>query len=331
MVISTVLALTALQQTSASPAIKVTRTRTLDNVKSISVAAAPTGSRIAVSSEDRVVRVMDLARGTTVWTLQGHPQPVYGLAFSPDGTLLATGDESARIWIWDLKTGKKLREFNRVDAHSRGIQNLSFSSDGKRLLSTGRDDILLQWDVATGKRGARILGSGLNFYGAKFAPTGGRIYTATLGKGAMWYAIANGKPIGNADGTHGQGVIDLDVSRDGTRLILAGRDNRGQIVDTKTGQRMGWLSGHQDWVVRAAFSPNARIAATASTDRSVRIWDVKQMRAIQTLEGQSAVGSTIAFSGDGRFLVTSNDLESLQIWSVTPPQSVPTAPTRRRK
>ncbi len=311
--------------------IQLNRIKTYDNVKCLAVAAAPSGARVAVSSEDRVVRVMDLAKGTTLFTLTGHPQPAYGLAFNPAGTLLATGDESARIWIWDLKTGKKIREFNRTAAHVRGIQNLSFSADGKQLLSTGKDDVLIAWDVASGKKLRMILGAGVNLYSAKFSPAGGRLYTATLGKGVLWYDLKNGKVISGIDGTDGQGIIDLDVSKDGTRVLAAGRDSNAQWMDTKSGKRIGFLRGHQDWVVRAALSPNARYGATASTDRTVKIWDLKTMTAVKTIEGESSVGATLAFTGDGKFLVTSSDQESLQVWTVAPAQAAAAIATKGKK
>ena len=95
---------------------------------------------------------------------------------------LATGDESARIWLWDTKTGKKVREFPRDKGHTRGIQAIAFTKDGKRIATVGQDDVIKIWNTSGGHPTHTIKGVGANFYDARFLPTGGLV-TATLAEG----------------------------------------------------------------------------------------------------------------------------------------------------
>ena len=123
----------------APGAIQVQRVQVFDQIKFVAVAGAPTGSLFAVAQENGQVRLMNAATRSTVHQLVGHPQPAYGLAFTPNGQQLVTGDETSRIFVWDVRTGRKLREFPRgTMSHARGIQAISFSRDGRTMITTGK-------------------------------------------------------------------------------------------------------------------------------------------------------------------------------------------------
>lgn len=297
--------------------VTVSRVKTFPSLRTIAVAAAPTGTRFAASTEDGKVRIMDAQRAATVLTLEGHPQPVYGLAWRPDGKVLATGDESARIYLWNATTGKKIGEMPRsADGHQRGIQALSFSADGKRLASTGQDDMIIIWDAVSAKRVGRILGQGTNVLAGQFLPTGGGFVAASLGTGLKFYATNTFGNTANVDGHNGAGISDLAVNRAATRAVTAGRDNLAVLWDMKTRKRINGLRGHSDIVVRAAISPNGRLAATSSTDRTVIVWNLQNYKPVATIQEQSGIGSPVAFVHDGQFLVTAGSADELQIHRV---------------
>src|SRR5262245_22568135 len=94
------------------------------------------------------------SRGTTVvdqplLVLRGHTRPVNQVAFSPDGTRIASagGDGDATVKLWDGQTGALVRT---LSGHDRGVYNLAFSRDGERLASAGHDHTAVVWDVRTG-------------------------------------------------------------------------------------------------------------------------------------------------------------------------------------
>jgi WD40 repeat protein len=96
------------------------------------------------------------------------------------------------------------------------------------------------------------------------------------------------------------------------------------VWDSKTCKRLGSLQGHQDWIIKTAISPNGRLIATSSTDRTVKVWDMYSMTKIADIPDQMSVGSPICFSADGTTLVSVNVDGSLQFNSITPVQ--PAAP-----
>jgi len=314
--------------------ISITRARIVYGTHAIAVAPAPTGSRFAVSMEDTSVKVMDAATGYTLLTLKGHPQPAYAVAFNPHGTIIATGDETARIWLWDAKTGKKLKEFDRNTGHQRGIQNLSFNKDGTLLASTGKDDIIILWNVAKGKPALKLYGKGSNFYGAVCNPAGGTLVTATIGEGARIYKLTDPNPVAKLVGHDGQGALDVSVNRVGSVAVTAGKDTKGTVWSLVTKKKMGTLVGHEDFVVRTAFAPNGKIVATASSDRSVRVWSLANFKSIAKIADQCFVGAPVCFTGDGKFLISATDSDAVQINVVQPPQGLgaqPRTPPSRTK
>jgi WD40 repeat protein len=306
--------------TNAKAAVTVKLARELQGLRAIAVAPGPIGSQFVATMEDTSVRIIDANTRQTLKTFTGHPQPAYAAAWSDDGAYIATGDESARIFIWDTRTGQKIRTI--YGDHQRGIQNLSFNHTRSLLMSTGKDDVVNIYNVTSGKRVAQVLGQGANLYGASFHPLNDSFVTATLTPSARLYQFGpqGAKVVNFYTGHANQGMMDAEFNRAGNRIITAGKDNNAVIWDAKTYQKQGTLKGHMDWVWQVQFAPSGAIAATSSPDRTVRIWDTKTYQQIGQIDNESGVGSPLCFTTDGKFLITVGINDYLQINAVTPAQ-----------
>jgi WD40 repeat protein/serine/threonine protein kinase/TPR repeat protein len=120
--------------------------------------------------------------------------------------------------------------------------------------------------------------------------------------------------LGNADVPGAQGII-LEVL---TNPRLSGEKLPSAIsvfqdVRAADAQR-GVLSGHEDFVASAAFSPNGARVATASGDGTARIWDANTGAVLGILRGHSAAIYAIEFSPDGRYVVTASDDATARVW-----------------
>jgi WD40 repeat protein len=322
MSITAVLAFAAMSGMMPAPAVSVTVGPIIQDFKPIALAAAPYGSTFAAAMEDGSVRIIDSKTHQTVRVLRKHLQPVYALAFSSTGRVLASGDESGRIWLENAMTGAAIRGYRR---HTKGIQKLSFNALDNVLVSTGKDDQINVYNLSNPqpKEERQILGHGENFYSAVFNPQSSRNFTVgLLGGGMREYDALTGDVLAFFPDPNGQGIWDVAYNPNGTRTVSGGRDGDALVWDMNTGKELNSLKGHQDWVTSTAISPNGRLAATASTDRTVKLWNMYTYAKIADLSDQCAVGSPLCFTADGGSLVTVTDTGFLQFNSLNPIQAM---------
>jgi len=249
------------------------------------VAISPDGTMLATAGSDNLARVWKLnlspgaASAELLHTLSGHAEgpPVGGLfpglttvAFSPDGTKLATGGADGMAKEWDTQTGKELLS---VQAHpdGRGVTRLVFSPDG-RLLATAADE----------------------------SPTG-------LGALAKIWDVSNGHEISTFTGHSQTGRIwGLAFSPDGKRVATGGWGGLLKIWDTTTGQELLNIAGHTSTVTGAAFSPDGKYLATSSVDGTVRVWDAASGEELRSYTSPSGSLLDVVFTPDGKKVIASS-------------------------
>lgn len=295
-------------------------------VRAVAMAAAPTGSRVALGMEDNTIRIIDAATRQTLKVLQGHTRPVQAIAWSPDGNRIASGDERAKIYLWSTKTWQRTAE---IAGHTRPIQFLDFNSASNQLASTGHDDVVKIWDLnSLKKEKINLPGAGANFYGAKFIGKTNDIGIATLQQGSRLYT-AQKTMRGWLSAHGGQGALAVDFNPAATWGLSAGRDNAASLFDMKSMTRIGSFRGHEDWVVSAIFSPNGQWVVTSSSDRTVRIWNPRTFQSVAKIEEQKAVGSPLVFTADGKYLLTVDIADNVVVHTLNPAQAPVKAPVKK--
>jgi WD40 repeat protein/DNA-binding SARP family transcriptional activator len=107
---------------------------------------SPTGDLIATlaptNSQSATVELWDPATGRRVAALEGNPGIVLGVAFSPDGTRLATGGIDGTVTIWDTASGEQLLVLR---GHYVFVASVAFSPDGSQLASVGAEGVVRVW------------------------------------------------------------------------------------------------------------------------------------------------------------------------------------------
>ncbi|MFB2970819.1 protein kinase [Aerosakkonema sp. BLCC-F183] len=162
--------------------LKTTLTGHSNDVKS--VAFSPDGQTLASSSEqlklpiwldrdhtvdDNTIKIWDISSGQLKTTLTRHSNPVYSVAFSPDGQTLASGGWDNTIKIWDISSGKLK---TTLTGHYHRVYSVAFSPDGQTLASGGLDNTIKIWDIRSGALKTTLTGHSWSVNSVAFSPDG---------------------------------------------------------------------------------------------------------------------------------------------------------------
>ena len=248
----------------------------------------------------------DLQAGREPMVLGGHLAAAGAVAFSADGSLLAT-KTGKRFWLWDLRSGEpRLFDGHRLPGGME-LETLSFTGGG-RLVSADQYSNILEWDVASG--------SISNSVGFAIGES-----TIVHACSAEWCASGDVDHIDVRDVATWRlyRTIDTGIGRAGLAMsddgawIATGVGELVPIWHRETG-RYRALEGHVDLVTAVAFSPGGRRIAAAALPGNVKLWDVESGReSLDFDSGHDAVRS-LAFSPDNRTLATGGYDEAIRLW-----------------
>jgi WD40 repeat protein len=200
------------------------------------------------------------------------------LAATPDGKLLAAGgcDRAARVW--DLSAGPaKAKLTQTVENHADWVLGVALSADGKFLATASRDKTAKTWDLAAKESAVTFPDHAQPVNAVAFGPGGATVFSA--GGDAKLRAW---KPAGDAKG----------------------------------GKPGASLGGHGGEIFRIAADPVKPLLATASADKSVRLWDAAKPSAVATLTGLDDYVYAVAFSPDGKWVAAGGYGGTVAVWPV---------------
>ena len=303
----------------------------------LSVAFSPDGKTLASGSADGKVRLWDVATGTPKATLSGHEMffttltgsnsSVYSVAFSPDGTALASGSADETVRLWDVATGTLTETLAEATWESgiNWVWSITFSPDGTTLASGGWDDSKVRlWDVATGTLTNTLTPGGAG--SLAFSPDGGTLASGGYEEIRLW-DVVSGVTLRTLDG-HTSYVNSVSFSPDGKTLASGSGssfddDNTVRLWDVVSGTPIRTLDGHTDRVASVSFSPDGQTLASGSADNTVRLWDVNTGEEIRALTGHTYNVHSVSFSPDGQTLASGSDDRTIFLWDLTsaPPKT----------
>lgn len=184
-------------------------------------------------------RVFDVNTGEVILTLQGHSNAVYGVAFSPDGSLITTFSADG-VWLWDAETSEQVR----VLPSAQPVNAIAFHPEGAILAAAGCTEPLIQDNVRT----------------------------CNLGEVRLW-DVETGSVLAVLE--HPDEVWSVAFNPDGTLLATGGEDTIVRLWEVESEAVIASYEGHRQRVRVLAFSGAGDLLASGSDDQTVRLWEVE--------------------------------------------------------
>jgi WD40 repeat protein len=203
-----------------------------------SVAASPVSDTVAVGTDKGSILLFEPSQGQTPRRiLQLHRDRVLSLAFSADGTLLASGSGDRTAIIWDVRTGTP--RYPPLVGHAAPVAAVAFAPGGTILASGGQDDQVRLWDLRGAAPASRALAGHARPVTSLAFGEGGRILASASRDMTirLWDPLAGRTTATLA--AHQAAVTGLAFNRDGRTLVAASEDNTLSFWDVTRRQRLG--------------------------------------------------------------------------------------------
>lgn len=263
----------------------------------------------------------------TPWKeLSGHLNPVWAVAFSPDGKIVASASKDQTIKIWDMESGKELKT---LKGHQNQVQSLSFHPQGKILASADTFTVKL-WSLEIGQELKSIPTREQAIYGVPFSPNGSLVAIVMEDHVEVWswetekevaslvgggYAF-DWSPDGQIAAFRRMGTEESSPEKIGYWAVSSKETYDPWEPPHKAPDYRDGMLGHSDQIWRLCFSPHSKLLASGSKDKTVRLWDVETGKEITTFTGHKETVISVAFSPDGKYLVSSGLDGMIKLWSL---------------
>lgn len=228
--------------------------------------------------------------------------------------------------VWDLKTGKLVRELHwnlPLAEHPELLEDF-LSPNGNRLVLFGGSGAQV-YDLVTGKQVGPAMMMADSIHQVQISADGKRlliVYGGDNDNVSIWDLDA-GKQLGD-EITYSDLIHHAAFSPSGDQVVtlFGGPYERGavsekvqaQVWDARTGQAIGKPLTHYGNINSVEFSPNGRWILTASDDKTAQIWDARTGEPVGYPMRHAAKVNSARFSSDGEWVVTASDDNTARIW-----------------
>lgn len=320
----------------------------------LNVAFSPDGKSLASGSGDTTVRIWDLQTETPMYTCEGHKHWVLFVSFSPDCTKIASGGMDHNIIIWNAENGEQFG--SPLRGHKNFITSLSWepmisSQESRRMASSSKDQCVRIWDTMNSTCLMSLTSHTASVTKALWGGEG-LIYSASQDRTIKVWHADEGIMMQELKG-HAHWVNTLALSTDyvlrtgcfdhirkefsgakdmqkyaieryekvkdpkGERLVTGSDDLTMFLWQPKQGNKsVARMTGHQGLVNMVAFSPDGFYFASASFDKSIKLWDGRTGKFLTSFRGHVQSVYQISWSSDSRMIVSGSKDSTMKVWDV---------------
>jgi U4/U6 small nuclear ribonucleoprotein PRP4 len=281
---------------------------------------SPSGDYFATSGWSGICKLWNIPDCSLKTTLLGHTQRCIDITFHPfsgisAGVKLATCGTDNTVRLWSLEEDSEYQKSNVLKGHEDRVNKVRFHPMGKHLISTSHDKTWKLWDIETKKALLTQTGHSRPLYSCSLQPDGSILLTGDLGGYGQLWDLRTGKAILPITG-HVKQIISSDFHPNGYHLVTGSDDNTVRFWDIRRKNCFNILPAHTKLISDVKFQPgDARFLATASYDKSCKIWTSKDWTLTRTLVAHDSKVTSISISNDMQYLATTSLDRKWMLWS----------------
>ncbi|CUA69797.1 Transcription initiation factor TFIID subunit 5 [Rhizoctonia solani] len=273
------------------------------------VACSPDGTLVAKSALDSEgpVSLIDVSSGRLVRDISaGDIGTIRALAFSPNGTHVASGTEHKTIWVWDVRTGHLF--LGPLSGHEGEIRSISYSHNGSRIISGCSDNTIRIWDAQSGKLALEPLKGHTGTINCIAVSSDNTwiVSGSNDGTACVW-DMQTGRPALPPLTGHRWGVTSVAISSDKKFIATCSGESSVRVWDSQTGQPSKTLTRPSDdntRVTSVAISPDSG-HIIAGSGGAIQIWDATTGEAVARTHNDHYEDITmLAYSSDGTRIIS---------------------------
>ena len=272
-------------------------------VKSLSI--CPKGKTFASASE-KTIRIWDLETGY-LGVEKKTESKFNSLDFSPDGETLISGCEDNRIQIWSIENLELKDNIN----NSSPTLSVKFSPDGKSILSGSKDGIVRVWGMDSGFITSKKLIHHSSVIDMLFSEDSETLACSYSDGTFRFYSSLTGSLKGFYP--FSSLIISMDFDKK-EQLFAAGLLNG--LIKVLKNKEVVTLSGHKASVNSVSFNFDGTLLASASADKTLKIWDLKSEKTIAEFKGHSNTIYSVDFTSDSKYLISTSKDNTTKVWDI---------------
>ena len=280
------------------------------------LAIDPTNSWFATGSNDRMIKIWDLASGQLKLSLVGHINAIRAVVISDRHPYLFSCGEDKNIHCWDLEHNKIVRHYH---GHLNGVYSLSLHPSLDVLVSGSRDTVCRVWDIRS-KTQVRVLeGHTGTVFSVDTQGNEPQIVSGSADATVKLWDIISGRSIKTLT-KHKKSIRAIKFHSSEYTFLSAGADNL-KLWKCPDGQFLRHFEGHEAIVNDFAIN-HENVMATVGDDGSIGMWDYETGYMFQGIRSKVQPGSlsseagifACAFDRSGMRLITTECDKTIKVW-----------------